>query len=158
MTMKTIDTISVGDIEEHPVWQYHSGSDFAIKPVVKLPCTSLNGRIVGAQLTLADGTNVWALLGNIDTVNFEFLKHFMTLSVEHNGEWFHLARYHDYDFDKRGPVQISEFLGKSIDKIFPIFYNIQSIFKEKSPALSGKIEKEPIERLTRAEIIALAVS
>jgi hypothetical protein len=157
MATKTIDTITVGDIEEHPVWRFRSGGDTTIEPILRLPCTTLNGRIVGTQVALVDGTIVWALLGNIDTTNHEFSKHFLTLSVEFEGDWFHLARYHDYDYDKRGPAQLSEFLRKPIDQIFPITYDIRPVFKGDFAALRGKIEKEPSVRLTRAEIIAMAV-
>ena len=157
MTKKTIDTISVGDIQSNPVWKFFSGGDMAIEPVKKTPCTTLNGRIVGTQVELADGTMVWALLGNIDTENPAFSKHFMTLSIESSGDWFHLARYHDYDYDERGPAKLSEWLNKPLDQVFPIAYDIRHVFHGESVALKGKFEREPSGKLTRAEIIAMAV-
>jgi hypothetical protein len=157
MNIKTIDTISVSDLQANPVWKFCKGGEAAIEPVKKMPCTTLNGRIVGTQVELADGTMAWALLGNIDTGNPAFSKHFLTLSVESNGDWFHLARYHDYDFDERGPAKLSEWLGKPVEQVFPIAYDIRHIVKGEFVTLKGKIEKEPSEKLTRAEIIALAV-
>jgi hypothetical protein len=157
MTKKTIDTISVGDIQANPVWKFCRGGDMAIEPVTRIPCKTLNGRIVGTQVELADGTIVWALLGNINTENPAFSKHFMTLSIESSGDWFHLARYHDYDYDDRGPQKLSEWIGKPLERVFPIAYDIRHVFKGESVALKGKIEKEPSGKLTRAEIIAMAV-
>jgi hypothetical protein len=100
---------------------------------------------------------VWALLGNVDPENPALSKHFITLSINKRGDWVHLARYHDHDYDARGPAKFSELLGKPIEKVFPIAYDIRHAYKGESVALKGKIEKEPSERLTRAEIIAMAV-
>ena len=157
MTKKTIDTISVGDIQTNPVWKFCRGGEMVIEPVKKIPCTTLSGRIVGTQVELADGTMVWALLGNVDTENPAISKHFMTLSIESRGDWFHLARYHDYDYEEHGPAKLSEWLRKPLEQVFPIAYDIRHIFKGESVALKGKIEREPSEKLTRAEIIAMAV-
>lgn len=157
MTKKTIDSLSVSDIQATPVWKFCRGGEMAIEPVTKIPCMTLNGRIVGTQVELADGTLVWALLGNIDTENPAFSKHFMTLSIESGGSWFHLARYHDDDYDERGPAKLSKWLNKPLDQVFPIAYDIRHVFKGESVTLKGKIEKEPSGQLTRAEIIAMAV-
>ena len=157
MSYKTVDTISVGDFKLHPVWKYRRGRDMTIAPEKKLPCTSLDGRIVGTQVELADRTMVWAFLGNIDTANPAFSEHFLTLSIDVDGNWFHLARYHDIDYSRNGPSALSKRLGKSIDEVFPITYDIGRVFNGESDALKGKIEKEPRNRLTRDEIIAMAV-
>jgi hypothetical protein len=157
MTKKTPDTLTVRDFQEHPVWRFGRG-DAVMVPVSRLPCTTLDGRIVGTRITLADATIMWGALGNIDVAKPDLTKHFLILSIEFNGAWFHLARYHDYDFNERGPVQLSEFLRKPIDQIFPITYDVRSVFKTESEALRGKIERESSEKFTRAELIAMAVS
>jgi hypothetical protein len=100
---------------------------------------------------------VWSFLGNIDTSNPRLTEHFLTISIEFNGKWFHLARYHDYDFADRSPAKLATFLGKEVDSVFPISYDIRSFAEGEPYALTGTIEKEPQERLTRAEIIAMAV-
>jgi hypothetical protein len=52
---------------------------------------------------------------------------------------------------------LSHFLGLPVDDIFPIFFDVR-MYAEGDPAsLTGYIQKEPRERLSRAEIIALAV-
>jgi hypothetical protein len=158
MATKTADALTVGDIVKHPVWRYRGSDDTAIEPVLRLPCTNLSGKLVGTQVALADGTTVWALLGNIDTASPELSKHFLTISIESNGQWFYLARYFDIGYDdESGPAQLSGFLKKPIGDIFPITFDIRRIFKRESAALRGKIEKEPSDRLTREEIIRMAV-
>jgi hypothetical protein len=160
MTKPSIESITTDEIRQTPVWRFASkprSDETELIPVQKLPCKNLNGRLVGTQVTLADGALVWSFLGNIDTSNPRLTEHFLTISIEFNGKWFHLARYHDYDFADRSPAKLATFLGKEVDSVFPISYDIRSFAEGEPYALTGTIEKEPQERLTRAEIIAMAV-
>jgi hypothetical protein len=157
MNNKTIDSISVEDIVSHPVWEFSNREPFSIAPVKGTPCTTLAGRIVGTQVVLADGDKVWALIGNIDLEKPLLTEHFITLSVFSNNQWFHLARYHDFDYKDRGPEQLSEFLGKPIKNLFPIYYDIRKTLKIELPAACGVIQKEPSEKLSREALIAMAV-
>jgi len=84
----------------HPVWEFVSNDEPAetdVHPVVQVPTDSLENRIVGAEVELANGSRVWALLGNIDVKDSRRTRHFLTLSLFVRDEWFHLARYHDVD-------------------------------------------------------------
>jgi len=157
MYNRTVDTISIEDILAYPVWKFSKQEPFLITPVKKTPCKNLTGRIVGTEVVLADGTRVWALIGNIDPENTQLTEHFITISILSNNKWFHLSRYHDYDYKDNGPEKLSEFLKKSIEDIFPISYDIRTILKAESSAAYGKIQKEPNKKLSREEIIALAV-
>jgi hypothetical protein len=117
----------------------------------------MTGKIVGMQVHLRNGSKVWAILGNLDLENERLTKHFLTLSVLRGGAWFTMARYHDFDSEKRGPLTLSDFLGLTIEEVFPVSYDISDYYTGSPRVLVGVIEKEPIERLSRAEIIALAV-
>jgi len=157
--MKPVDELTVDDLREHSVWQYTSlGDDESyVRPIKRIPVTSLTGKEVGTEVALANGDRVWALIGNVDGTNPRLTSHFLTLSVERDGRWFHLARYHDFDADERGPKQLAAFLDLAVDDVFPISYDLRSYVKGASEALHGTIPAEPAERLTRAEVIALAV-
>lgn len=157
MNHKTIDTLTEADLQKHPVWRFKGGRDQFIEPVAKLPCKTLVGRVVGAKVSLSDATTFWALIGNVDPERPEFSEHFLTLSVLNHGAWFHLARYHDFDYSERGPVQLAAFLEKSPNNVFPISYDLRAVYVGESAALQGVVEMEPSERLTREEIIAMAV-
>lgn len=160
MTRSRIECITTDEIRVTPVWRFASktrSDETELTPVRKLPCKNLNGRLVGTQVTLADGSLAWCFLGNIDTSNPKLTVHFITVSIESNGKWFHLARYHDFDFTDRSPSRLATFLSKDIDSVFPIRYDIRSLAEGEPDALAGLIEKEPRERFTRAEIIAMAV-
>ena len=159
--MKDVTQLTVSDLREHPVWRFTGGdqpSETAVSPVKKLPVTSLTGSLVGCEVRLASGTKMMALLGNIDATNARLTEHFLTLSVYGgDGVVFHLARYHDFDAGERGPDALAAFLKMKKEEVFPIEWDVRSVVTGLPAALRGKIEASPKERLTIAEIIALAV-
>jgi hypothetical protein len=158
--VKPVDSLTVADLQAFPVWQYTSreGADETyVRPVKRTPVASLTGKVVGTQATLANGDRIWALIGNVDPKNPRMTEHSLTLSVEHNGRWFTLARYHDFDVAESGPEALSQFLGLAVDEVFPISYDIRAAAKGDEAALQGQVRKVPRERLSRSEIIAMAV-
>lgn len=158
--VKPVDSLRVADLQAHPVWQYtnREGADETfVRPVKQVPVANATGKVVGTQVVLANGQRVWALIGNVDPMNAKLTEHFLTLSVERDGRWFTLARYHDFDYAERGPEALARFLGLSVDAVFPIAYDIRQYAKGEPASLNGHIRKEPRERLSRAEIIAMAV-
>jgi hypothetical protein len=155
-----VDRLTAGDLDEHPVWQYVNDDrhgETMVRPVKRTPVATLTGKLVGTQVRLANGSSVWALLGNVDNRNPRMTEHFVTISLERNGKWFTLSRYHDFDYAKKGPDALARFLGLHLQEVFPISYDLTTYARGHPDALVGKILKEPRERLTRAEIIALAV-
>ena len=104
--LKPVESLTVADLRANPVWKYANNDEMgetSVRPVKKFPVANLAGKIIGAQVRLSSGLAVWALIGNINSNNKRLNKHFLTLSLERDGKWFHLARYHDFDFDTRGP-------------------------------------------------------
>jgi hypothetical protein len=93
----------------------------------------------------------------VDERSPRLTEHFLTLSVLHDGRWFVVSRYHDVDYVENGPEALAQFLALSIDEVFPIAYDLRPLAKGDPAALAGKIFKEPRERLSRAEIVAMAV-
>jgi len=158
--IKPIDSLSIADLQSHSVWQYtnRDGSDETfVQPVTRVPVVNLTGKIVATQVLFPNGHRPWALIGNVDSRNARLNEHFLTLSVERNGRWFALARYHDIDYTENGPEGLARFFGLPVDKVFPIIYDLTEYAVGDRAALSGAILKEPRERLSRAEIIAMAV-
>jgi hypothetical protein len=157
---RRLDEIGIEDLEAFKVWQYTSmdtDTEFVLCPVKKLPVKSLSGRLAGTEVRLSNGTKVWALIGNIDLSNPRLTQHFLTLSIHRKGKWFTMARYHDHDVAKRGPKALAAFLHLPSNDVFPITYDLSGLAVGSSSALVGIIAVQPIEKLTRAEIISLAV-
>jgi len=159
--MKDVSQLTASDFRDHPIWRFTSSdtpSETAVVPLKRLPAKSVAAAIVGCEVELASGKRVMAFLGNLKPANPRLSEHFLTLSIfRDDGALFHMARYHDYDADERGPKALAEFLKMKEDEVFPITWNVRHLVVGEPVALHGKIEAEPKERLTRAQVIALAV-
>ena len=65
----------------------------------------------------------------------------------------------DLDHDERGPAQLAEALELALDEVFPIQYDIGKwVSGAAVDAIRGTVRAVPLERLSRAELIKLAVS
>jgi hypothetical protein len=160
MTTKNLQELSIGDLQAHGVWEMiedPSRSDVVVKPITRLPVKSLKNRLVGSQARLADGSHLWVILGNISLTNPESTKHFLTLSVHQNGKWFDLARYHDVDYLKRDGHALARFIGKELEQVFPIKYDITKWVDGPSNSLKGSVQLEPDERLSADGLIRLSL-
>jgi hypothetical protein len=115
----------------------------------KFPYLAWPGGLWGTLITLSNGPRVWAMISNIDTASETLTEQFMTLSVENDGNWFHLARYHDFDYAQRGPEQLAQF---RVDDVFPITYDVRSHVLGDPKVLCGVIRKEHIRTLSAAEL------
>jgi hypothetical protein len=160
--LKVVEDLKVDDLKTFPVWQYTNSDEeevgeTAVRPVKRTPVKTLNGRLVGTQVTLANGKKRWGTIEHVDESNPRLTQHFLTLAIFDRGRWFTMARYHDIDSGKRGPQALATFLRLPIDEVFPITYDIRPYCLGERDSLSGTIEKRPRERLTRAQVIALAV-
>jgi hypothetical protein len=157
---KPIDALEIADLVANPAWEFADGErsgDTIVHPMKRLPVRNLLGKVVGTQVRLANGSLVWGLIGNVDVNNPRLTEHFLTLSVAKDGQWFTLSRYHDFDYAQNGPDGFASFLGLPIDEVFPVAYDIAGCVQGDPEALSGVILKIPREKLTQAEIIAMAV-
>lgn len=142
------------------MWQYINDDrdgETSVRPAKKIPVTNLTGKLIGTTVQLANGDRVWALISNVDFDNPRLTEHFLTVSLHRNGKWFHLSRYHDLDYPMNGPTGLAKFLGLEVNQIFPISYDVSRFVSSGPNSRTGLILKEPPEKLTRAELIAMSV-
>ncbi len=157
---QTVTSLRPDDLKEHPIWRFvddDEPDEAYVLPARARRVTRLAGKIVGTEVTLADGSRRWALLSNVDPDNPELTEHFITLSLFVARRWFHLARYHDIDVSRRGPRVLAAALRRPIGKVFPICYDLRPYVRNAPPWLEGVIRRSPRQRLARAQVIALAV-
>lgn len=159
--MKDVTLLTIADFRTYPVWKF-TGSDARgetlVRPVKRLPVKSLGASLVGVDVVLSCGQKVFAMIGNVSVDNPKLTEHFVTLSFyPKDGAIFHLSRYFDFDYAQHGPKQFAAVLGLKTKDIFPISWDVSAVAQGRSEALSGTITEIPRERLSRAEIIALAV-
>jgi hypothetical protein len=158
---KRVDQLKVADLEAFPVWEYTNSdeedNETMVRPVKLLPVSTMSGKLVGTLVTLANGMRVWALIGNVFSLRPEMTEHFLSMSIENQGHWFHLARYHEIGFTRRGPSSLASFLNLETNEVFPVAYDIRFAAKVDSTALRGEIKQEPSVRFSRSAIVDLAV-
>jgi hypothetical protein len=160
MLTRKLRNLTVEDLKDCPVWEMvedDKGGDVLVKALKRLPVRTLHNRLVGTQLNLADGSSVWALLGNMSTVDPTSTQHFMTVSVHRDGDWFDLARYHDVDYSRRDGLALAKFLAKRVQDVFPLRYDVTSVVSGAKQALSGQVPSSPHERLNPDELIRLSL-
>lgn len=159
--VKPVTAIRSEDLARHPVWTYASRpgiSEVLVRPIARIPVANPSGKIFGVKVAFANGSQHWATIANVDGKDARLNQHFLLISFERSGTWFHLARYHDDEYEEQGPEALAEFFELRVDDIFPISYDLTNLAVGAEAALKGIIPREPTERLTRAEAIALAVS
>ena len=159
---KSVDSLQESDLTAFPVWEFDDDEathdECFVRPFVDLPAANLEGKVVAVHVSLANGQRVLASIGNVDTRNAKSTEHFLLLSVIKDGRWCHLARYHDFDYAERGPEALAEFLGLPVNQVFPISYDISMYAVGIQETLVGKILQEPRERLTKAQLIEMAIA
>lgn len=146
------------DLASHELWSYapSATAEILVRPS-KGSNGSLSNKLVSTKVRFSNGQVVRALIGNLDCSNFQLNEHFLTLSILFNGNWFHLARYHDPDCQEHGPEELAKFVGKRVDEVFPIDYDLGPSLCHNGVSISGRIFDVPKSPLTREEIIRLAV-
>jgi hypothetical protein len=163
--LKAFDRLAPTDFANYPVWEFANDREVNIaqetymRPVKRLPVKSLDNRVVGTQLTLCDGQQVFGVLGNISLVDVVKTEHFLTVIIfRSSDEKFGLARYHDVDYSQRDPQALASFLGLSVPQIFPIRYDLTAVAIGPSEFLCGSIPANLEHPLSREALATLALA
>ena len=59
--------------------------------------------------------------------------------------------------DSQSPEALARFLGLAVEEIFPISFDLRPYVEGDPAVLQGSVLREPRERLSRDEIIAMAL-
>jgi hypothetical protein len=163
-TRKPVDELLAEDFAAFPIWEFATDEEDVpgrdetwVRPVKTARFRDFSGKLIGTHVTLANGARVRAMLGNVNITNARSTQHFLTLSIESAGVWFHLSRYHDFDYATQGPDALAAFLGLDVADVFPIAYDLREFAKDAPASASGSVVAEPREKLSRSELIALAI-
>lgn len=160
--IKPMENLQIGDFEKHPVWEYINDDELGesmAKPVVQIPVNNMSGRVCGTKVKMANGNTIWAALSNLSVDNEFRNKYLLSVSLFVGNQIFHLARYHDVEYDRCGPNALSKLLGFQVKEVFPISYNLRGVVHNGSgDPVKGQVLDAPVHRLSRIEIIDLAVS
>ena len=158
--VKPVESLTVADLEWAPVWQYTNrdgAGETTVRAVKRIPVSDTSGKLIGTRVRFANGARAWALISNIVPDSARQTEHFLTMSIEHAGHWFYLARYHDIDYTNGSPDALARFLGLAVDEIFPVSYDLRPYVTGDPAVLQGSVLREPRERLSEDELIAMAL-
>jgi hypothetical protein len=158
---RPVDALTPTDLARAPVWEFvdddSQPDETYVRLVSELPVESLDGRVAATEVTLRNGRRLWTTVGNVDLRGARSTHHFLKLSLYIDDAWFHLARYHDFDVAERGPVALARRLGLQLSDVFPIKYDLSQVAMGDPDVVRGAVLAEPSERLSRAQLVALAV-
>ncbi len=147
MELKRVDQLTIANFRRYPVWTYvpetRTRDETWMKPVRKIPVDDLDGKIVGSQVRLSCGRQVWAMIGNVDVRDANANEHLIGLSVRIGRTWFHLARYHDIDYENRSPSALAKTLSLPVSQVFPITYDLRPFARGDERALQGEFLRVP---------------
>jgi hypothetical protein len=155
-------SIRISDLLRGGIWEfdtYHESTHDGTRVfrIANLPASTLDNRVAAINVKLADGTLVPATIGNLDVKNPRGTRIFLSLSLYLLNEWFHLARHFDVEYDRYGPTALARALGKPLDLVFPISYDLSHVLIGDAACVVGQVPAIPQERITRSEAIRLAV-
>ena len=158
---RPVEALTPADLARAPVWEFVADDsepdETYVRPVSELPVDSLARRIAANHVALHNGRRLWAMLGNVDLRDPRLTRHFLTLSLYIDDAWVHVARYHDFDVEERGPRALARRLGMQLSDVFPILYDLSQAARGDFDVIRGAVLPEPSERLSRAQLIALSV-
>jgi hypothetical protein len=165
MNARTQKPIPVGKLteklfREYPVWEFTNDDEpdeAFVRPVKNFPVSSGDSRLFGCIVLLADGSAAFGLLGNISLSSSQQNAHFRTLSLFVRGQEHYLSRYHDFDFEKHGSTALAKALGKKVEQVFPIAYDLSPFAIGAPDYIRASIPAKPEKKLSRSEIIRLAL-
>ena len=146
MTAIPAENLAPHHFRKCPVWTFLNNDERGetlVKPLSKLPVRDLDGCLIGTQVTLVNGQRVDALMGNVESRDAKRTKLVISVTLFKGTEKFHLARCFDPDYDRCGPVALSQFLNLPVNEVFPISYDLTEYSEGTVDALKGTIENAP---------------
>jgi hypothetical protein len=156
--MKHLLDLHEGDLKSTFVWVGSTSDrdETSIRPATRSSLKSIEGKIVACSFRLNNGAELVGVMSNL-TNNVSRNAHLANAALLIEGKWFFLARYHDAEFKTHGPAVVALRLKLPLGKIFPITYEVLHRFNPPSAAQRGVIHAKPKNKLTRKQIIELAV-
>lgn len=161
---KPISELTPDDLARWPVWEYvlddeeETEDETWVQPVTDPPVGDLTNMLIASRARLSSGQPVWCLLSNVALQDERKTHQFLAVTIyRDDGAPFDLARYFDVDYSRRGPDALSAFLSLPVDQVFPIAYDISAWADGLPEVVTGSIRREPTERLSDAQRLALVL-
>jgi hypothetical protein len=160
LTPRPRAAIPVDELLGRGVWEFapedETRDETWLLPVSPLPVSSLAGRVAVTTAHLRTGEAVPVSLSNVALANPGRTREFLVASFcLEDANWFHVARYFDPDYGRNGPAALAAALGRSVNDIFPIRYDLSRLAVGDVSVVYGIIPAEPEVRIDRKERMRL---
>jgi len=159
---KDVGGLNQRDFNRYPVWEFQVGAEFLpwrdetwLSPVKRLPVDSLDNRLVGTRLKLANGQTVRGILGNISLRNARATRQFIDVEISHNGKSYQLQRAASPMHPYLNAQGLADALGLRIEQVFPITYDLSDVAVGDPKVIKGSIEAELPENLSKDDQMKL---
>lgn len=155
--IKLVQDLEEADYRAFPVWEFCALDDrlddeMSVRPVEVVPVDDLDGRFIGCKFMLKDGSSVFGVISNIDPFDALFTSHYVTISIFVNEKLVHLSRYHDVDSEHNTAEVFSKSLGKSVEQVFPILYDISDYLIGQTECVRNYVSLKHPKQLSREEL------
>jgi len=145
---KRVEELTPEDFAAHPVWEFApemegvDGFDWTVvKPVaIAPPVGTLDKRVVGTSVTLANGIRVPAMFGTVDFEKVLRDRKLLGLSLFWNGQWRGFFPPHDFDRPGSQAIALAKALGLAVEDVFPISYDLGEFCTGGPAAIRGEIQ------------------
>jgi hypothetical protein len=142
LPVKNMEMLTPEDFAAYPVWEFaldlEEVDDLAMRPVTMLPVRDLGNRLAGTEVRLANGTRLWAGIGNIFLNDAQKTKRLLGVRFYIGGKWEPLSR--EMNVAMYGPDALARRLGLKVEDMFPIAYDVSAFCVGESGAVRGSIE------------------
>jgi hypothetical protein len=158
--LKPVSDLTVQDLIRNPVWAFstdESDDETRVFPVDTVPVTHTDGKVFGTIVRASGGVRFWARIANVHPTNRRMNQHFLTVAIYHEAMWIELPRYHDLGFDESSYDHVARTIGLAPEELFPIVYDLRQLIDGDPDVLTGEIPRQPSERLSSGQLIALAL-
>jgi Zn-dependent protease len=144
---KRLHELTPEDFRAYPVWEYgpevegESGDrETWVWSVEQHPVTDLSSRFIGTTVTLNNGMQLPACLGNVALQDEEATQALLALNVWHQNEWVGLRCDNDTGEPQSGEESFARQLGLTMDEVFPMHYDIAAHASGLKSVVRGTIE------------------
>jgi len=156
---KLLSLLNPGDFIDHPVWEFGlSDSEELWIENVDVPVSSLGGRLVGALVTLANGTRVFAMFYNLRFDDSDAAVIFLGVAIWNGSAWVHLPRPCDFGDIADDLQTAAKELGLALSEIYPLRFDLRSVLENDSPGLVRCLDLPVKTTLSMDELVAMALN
>ena len=125
---REIGSLTEDDLKLHRVWEFKTAENsdgYGVVRVLGHPVISTVERIIATQVTLANGTKLWATAQGFVRGNRRETENWLSLSILFDGKHIFLGDTSMYRIPEYSPEAVARQLGLEMHEVFPIHFDVR---------------------------------